>query len=128
MAVRLVATAPYRFSQTNKFSVPPEAITNTAYVLGEEKFTDQWHLKATTRTPVREVKFLAILVPYRAPEKQPEIVAFEGENVRGFRVGKTEVGAWWGTGESGKIALGDASGEGRLLVKDGEQGSQAVAR
>ena len=128
MAVRLVATAPYGFSQTNKFSVPPEAITNTAYVLGEEKFTDQWHLKATTRTPVREVKFLAILVPYRASEKQPEIVALQGEGMRGFRVGRTEVGAWWGAGESGKIAMGDASGEGRLLVKDGEQGSQAVAR
>ena len=99
LAVRLVAGSPLRFEQKSGFPVPPEPITNTAYVLGKEEFAEQWHLSARTASPAREMKFLAVLVPYRASEKPPEIVATRKGDAVGFRIGATEVSAGWGAGD-----------------------------
>ena len=73
LAVRVIASAPLEFSQASKFPVQPEAANNTAYVLGTPSFPDQWHLKATTSRPSREMRFLAVLAPYRAGEPEPAI-------------------------------------------------------
>jgi hypothetical protein len=86
LAVRLVASVPLRFSQTGKFPIEPEAANNTAYVLGTPSFPDQWHLKATTERPAGEMRFLAILVPYRAGEPAPLIES----SPTGFRMGSFE--------------------------------------
>lgn len=122
VAVRLVASVPFRFSQTNKFAIPPEAASNTAYILGKASFADQWHLRATTETPEDEIKFLAVFVPYRDSEPQPKIEVLRGESTIGFRVDGADVAAWWGDGSQGKISAGGVKGEGRLVVDVKEPG------
>ena len=99
VAVRLVAGAPLRFEQRSGFPIPPEPITNTAYVLGKEEFAEQRHLAATTQSPAREMKFIAVMVPYRASERAPEIVVSRSAKSVVFRVGATEVSAGWATGD-----------------------------
>ena len=125
VAVRLVASAPFRFSQTSKFTIEPEAASNTAYILGKASFADQWHLKATTDTPGDEVKFLAILVPYRESEPEPKIELLQGDGTIGFRVAGTDVAAWWGAGSRGKISAAGVTGDGRMVVNATEPGKAA---
>ena len=72
LAVRLVSSVPLRFSQRTGFPIKPEFAENTAYV-DSAKFPDHWHLTASTQTPAREVKFRAVLVPYRTSEPPPVI-------------------------------------------------------
>jgi hypothetical protein len=122
LTVRLVASVPCRFSQTDRFPIAPEPATNTAYILNKADFTNQWHLKATTGTPAREVKFLAVMAPYRASEPQPEIVPFQEAGAKGFRVAGTEVAAWWGDGHRGKISAGGLTGDGRFVLRVTEDG------
>ena len=122
LAVRLIASAPYRFSQTDQFPIAPEPITNTAYVLTKDVLVNQWHLKATTAKSAQEMKFLAVMVPYRASEPQPGIVPFQEAGTSGFRVAGTEVAAWWGNGSHGKISAGGLTGEGRFVLKVTEDG------
>ncbi len=124
-AVRLAASAPFHFSQTNEFTVKPEAASNTAYILGKASFDNQWHLRATTNDATDEVKFLAVLVPYREGEPAPEIELVRGEESLGFRVAGTEAAAWWGKGSQGRISAGDITGEGRLVVNTNEAGQAA---
>ena len=126
LAVRLVATVPYGFSQTDKFPIAPERATNTAYILVDKPFVNQWHLKATTAKPVREVKFLAVMAPYRASEPIPDITPLEGASVAGFRVAGTEVAAWWGEGIRGKISSGTLSGDGRFVLRVTEDGKAST--
>ena len=130
VAVRLIATVPYRFSQSDRFPIPPEEPDSTAYIMSKDTYPDQWHFNAATEKPSAEVKFLAILVPYRAGEAEPDIVPIAGGDVKGFRVGGAKVAAWWGGGAQGKIAAGDLAGEGRLVMKVNENGraSTIVAR
>jgi hypothetical protein len=122
LAVRLVSTVPYHFSQTDQFPIAPEPATNTAYILTKDIFSNQWHLKATTANPTAEVKFLALMVPYRASEPQPEIVPFQATGATGFRVAGVEVAAWWGDGYRGKISAGGLTGQGRFVLKVTEDG------
>jgi hypothetical protein len=122
VAVRLVASTPFQFSQTNKFTIAPEAASNTAYILGKASFADQWHLKATTDKPSDEVKFLAILVPYRESEPEPKIELLQGDGTIGFRVAGTDVAAWWGAGSRGKISAAGVTGDGRMVVNATEPG------
>jgi hypothetical protein len=130
VAVKLIATVPYRFSQSDRFPIPPEEPDSTAYIMSKDTYPDQWRFNAATEKPSSEVKFLAILVPYRVGEAAPEIVPIGGADVKGFRVGGAEVVAWWGGGAQGKIAAVDLAGEGRLVVKVNEngRGSTIVAR
>jgi hypothetical protein len=102
--VRLAATVPFEVSQQGGFPVAPEAPMNTAYVLAGEKFTDQWHVRASTRVPAAEVKFLAVLVPYRASEPEPRIERIDRGGRAGFRVADSEVSAPWGKGR-GPLAI-----------------------
>jgi len=126
LAVRLISTAPYEFSQRTGFPVPPELPANTAYLTAEKerqaRFPDQWHLAARTQAPASEIKFLAVMVPYRATESEPVIAPLQSARARGFRVAGTEVAAWWGTGNRGAISLEGLSGSGRLVIKFAEQG------
>ena len=122
MAVRVIATSPLRFSQTSKFTVAPEAADNTAYVSAGEKFSDQWHFKASTEIPAGQAKFLAILVPYRESEPEPRIVRIGSGESAGFRVGDTEVLAWWGLGGSGKMGYKQGDTEARMMIKAGRSG------
>ncbi len=108
-AVRLISTAPLRFSQFGGFPVPPEERAAGS--------PDQWHLTARTTAPRSEIKFLAVLVPYRAGESEPRITRLEGDRSAGFRIGDVEVAAWWGDGLSGSIAAGRLQGSGRLLIR-----------
>lgn len=122
LAVRLAATAPYRFAQSDAFPVKPEIATNTAYVLGEESFVNQWHLTAATDRPAQEIKILAVMAPYRTSEQPPNITPLQGDQAIGFRIGATQVAAWWGAGSHGKIAAGGLTGEGRFVLKVTENG------
>lgn len=131
LVARLAASVPYSFSQKTGFPVPPEVAENTAYIEAEKerkaRFPDQWHLAARTHEPAREVKFLAVMVPYRASEREPEITPLESCGARGFRVAGVEVAAWWGAGERGSISLGALSGSGRLILKVPEQGRPMIS-
>jgi hypothetical protein len=130
VAVRLIATAPAEFSQSDRFPIPMEKPDAAAFIMSKEAYPNQWRFNAATQKPATEVKFLAVLVPYRAQEAQPDIVPIASADVRGFRIGDVVVAAWWGEGVQGKIAAGDLSGEGRLVVKVNENGqvSTIVAR
>ncbi len=131
LAVRLVASVPFAFSQHTGFPAPPEVAENTAYIEAEKerkaRFPDQWHLSARTQEPAGEIKFLAVMVPYRASESEPEIALLESSSARGFRVGGVEVAAWWGAGERGPITLGRLTGSGRLVLKVPEQDRTIVS-
>ncbi len=124
--VRLMATAPCRFKQETGFPIEPEFAANTAYVLGKESFANQSHLKATTEVPVQEMKFLAVFVPHRSSEIPPGIIATKSENLAGFRIAGTEVAAWWGAGQQGRLRLGDIAGEGRLILATSENGKTST--
>lgn len=128
LAVRLIASVPYNFSQRTGFPIKPEFAANTAYILGKESFADQWHLRATTVRPAAEVKFLAVMVPYRASEPPPAIEPLPTGT--GFRAGETEVAVWWGDGASGSIQAGSLTGDGRLIVRcrNGNQSETATAK
>ena len=104
LAVRLAATVPFELSQQGGFPVAPEAATDRPYLLAGEKFTDQWHLRASTRAPAAEVKFLAVLVPYRASEPEPRIERIDRDGSVGFRVADSEVSAPWSKGR-GPLAI-----------------------
>jgi hypothetical protein len=126
MVVRIAASIPVKFGQRGGFPIKPEFAANTAYILGEESFKDQWHLNATTTQPSDKVKFLAVLVPYRASEPQPEIVSLNEASSVGFRVGDTSVAAWWGDGPRGQVSAGGLTGNGRLVLKVSENGTAST--
>ncbi|MCX6621520.1 MAG: heparinase II/III family protein, partial [Acidobacteria bacterium] len=126
LAVRVVASVPLRFSQTGRFPIQPEFASNTAYVLGKAGFPDQWHLTATTGQPSAEMKFLAVLVPYRASEPAPEITPVQTQGHTGFRVGETEVTAWWGPGTAGP--LGETGSRLEVHVREDGRLSTAIVR
>ena len=122
LAVRLVSTEPFSFSQSRGFPVPPEPVEDTAFP--DPPNETQWHLKAHTEGGAREVRFLALFVPYRASEPPPAITVPESSTARGFRVGDFEVATWWGPGNKGEISLDGLKGNGRLVVgihRDNEQ-------
>ncbi len=109
LAVRLLASVPLKFTQFGGFPVKPEERA--------AGWPDQWHLTARTTVPAAEVKFLAALVPYRESESAPEIAVVVGPRGAGFRVGDTQIAAWWGSGAEGAIRLEGLSGEGRLVIR-----------
>jgi len=109
LAVKLLATVPFEFTQFGGFPVKPEERAAGS--------PDQWHLSARTTSRAAEVKFLAALVPYREGEVAPEITALAGPQGAGFRVGDTRIAAWWGSGEKGAIRLEELSGDGRLVIR-----------
>jgi len=121
LVVRVIASGPVRFSQTDQFSVLPVRgdTPDTAETEEQRKarFPDQWHLMAKTQEPAREARFLAVMVPYRESEKEPVIELLEGDGVRGFSVDGARIAAWWGAGERGNIRLKGLSGEGRTVVE-----------
>jgi hypothetical protein len=121
LVMRVIASGPVRFSQTDQFSVLPVRgdTPDTAETEEQRKarFPDQWHLTAKTQEPAREARFLAVMVPYRESEKEPVIELLEGPDVRGFSVDGARIAAWWGAGERGSIQLKDLSGEGRTVVQ-----------
>jgi hypothetical protein len=116
--VRLRSSIPAKFSQTGAFPVRPDERASG--------FPDQWHLTARTAAPRAEVKFVAVLVPYRAGEAMPNIEPIEGSRAAGFRVGRSQVAAWWGDGETGPIQAGEVRGEGRLAVRTPAAGDQVI--
>ncbi len=113
LAVRLLASEPIEFSQSDKFSVPPGERAKGS--------PPQWHLTAHTTSDAEETKFLAIMTPYREGESPPTIEVVDGENTIGFRVDGTTVAAWWGPGKQGPIGTEGVSGLGRLLVDAGHR-------
>jgi hypothetical protein len=117
-----VATVPYKFEQCTGFPIQPEVAANTAYVLGSENFANQSHLKATAGAAVEEMKFLAVLIPYRSSESRPEVATIHSGNTIGFRVAGTEILAWWGSGRQGNISTSNGDSIGRLYLKTTENG------
>jgi hypothetical protein len=114
LAVRLVSTSPLEYSQFGGFPVKPEERAAGS--------PDQWHFAAHTAAPAAEVKFLAVLVPYREGEAEPKIEGFSSPNATGFRVGDAEVAAWWGNGIRGAFRAGGLGAEGRLIVRAKDRG------
>ena len=107
--VYIVAESPLDFAQTSKFTVAPE-----------ERFSgapEQFHFSAETVDARPEMRFLAVLVPYRRGETPPIVEPFEGPSVRGFHVGGDSVEAWWGPGQDG--ILGGASTPARMRLESG---------
>jgi len=120
LAVQLMATQPFTLSQFDGFPVPPRGRAAGS--------PPQWHLAAHTTNKTDRVKFLAVLVPYRADEAAPEIKRVTRENTAGFQVGPTRVAAWWGPGSEGEVAVGGLKRRGRLVVQasDGAQTQTVV--
>ncbi len=130
VAVRLVSSVPYRFSQSTGFPIKPEYAANTAYVLGRESFTDQSHLSAISKQSARELKYLAVFVPYHASEPAPEISVVKSGNYVGYRVSGVEIRAWWGSGAQGPLKAGGTAGTGRFIISTSEEdkGQGVVAK
>jgi hypothetical protein len=126
LAIRLVATEPVRFSQRDWFTVPPELDEATARTASEaerkQRFPNQWRLNAHTGKPVQEIKFIAVMVPYRASEAQPAITVEKSSDAVVFKVADTVVAAWMGAGAQGKLAVSGLAAKGRLVVRVGEGG------
>jgi len=118
-AVRLLATRPFKVSQTDRFSLPP----GNRY----EGAAKQWHLTASSTELAEEIKFLAVLVPYREGEPEPRIEILQEGDSAGFQIGNTSIAAWWGEGPSGPIKVKEISGQGRLIVQTGEGSARQTA-
>ena len=114
LLVKVLSTQPFEFSQTGLFPIRPEERRSEA--------ANQWHLAARGQSPTREVKFLAVMVPYRASESEPEIATSRTGESAGFRVGGTDVVVWWGAGEQGPVQIADWQGEARMAVRMTEAG------
>jgi len=56
LKVQFLLPGKLNFSQTDTFNVRPEG----------ENLPDQWHLTARTASPVAEIKYITVLIPYRA--------------------------------------------------------------
>jgi hypothetical protein len=134
LVVRLVATEPLGYSQRDWFAVPPELNEATARTASEaarkERFPNQWHLSARTGKPARDIKFVAVMVPYRASESEPEIVVQKNGDTVSFKLADTVVAAWMGAGTQGKLDAAGIAESGRLAVRVTEDGrtDSAVAR
>jgi hypothetical protein len=126
LVVRLIATEPFRFSQRDWFPVQPEldeATARTASLAARrERFANQWHLNARTGKPAREVKFVAVMTPYRLSEAEPEIALEKTGDTAVFKVADSAVAAWIGAGEQGALAGGGIDAKGRLAVRVTEGG------
>ena len=112
----------------------PELDEATARTASEaarkQRFPNQWHLDAHTGKPVREIKFLAVAVPYRASEGEPAIALEKVGDMVVCKVGDTTVAAWMGTGTQGKLTVSGLAAKGRLVVRVTEDGrmDSAVAQ
>ena len=107
--VKIISNQPLRFSQTDKFSIPPSERNEGA--------ANQWHLSVGTTRKAAEVKFLALAVPFRNTESVPRIELVEEDSWRGFSVNGEKITAWWGQGETSledsvrvKVDLGENAG------------------
>ena len=116
LAVRLFCDQPFWFSQQTGFPIRPERAENTAYQDIDTQFADQSHLRAHTHSPAAEIKFLAVMVPYRASEAVPEIRPFRSQHLRGCRIGDIHIGAWWGAGETGKVEMEGVTEDCRMAL------------
>jgi len=127
LVVRLVATEPLRYSQRDWFPVAPEldeATARTASLAARrERYANQWHLNARTGKPAQEIKFAAVMVPYRASEAEPQIAAEKFGDSVVFTVAGTTVAAWMGAGPQGALAGRGIAAKGRLAVRAGEGGT-----
>ena len=130
LAVRLFCDQPLGFSQQTGFPIQPERAENTAYQDLDTQFADQSHLSAQTHAPAAEVKFLAVMVPYRASESAPVIQPFRSRRLMGCQVGEVRVGAWWSAGDRGEIEMEGVAEECRMLVlfREGGQTRTVVCR
>jgi hypothetical protein len=74
--------------------------------------------------------FLAVMVPYRASEPQPDITPIRSDSAIGFRIGETAVAAWQGRGATGMIRAGELAGNGRMVIRIAENGkaTQVVSK
>ncbi len=126
LVVRLIATEPFRFSQRDWFPVPPELDEATArtasLVARRERYANQWHLNARTGKPAREIKFVAVMVPYRASEAEPAIAVEKSGDAVVFKVADSVVAAWLGAGAQGALTGGGIEAKGRLAVRFSEGG------
>ncbi len=61
LTVRLLRPQGLRFSQTDKFTAPPEVVMEGA----GSPMPDQWHLTATTTSPAASQHFVTVLLPHR---------------------------------------------------------------
>ena len=69
LSVRFLAPQGLSFSQTDQFTVPPEA----------PNMPNQWHLAASTREPALRQRFLTVLLPHREGAAPPEVRSAEVE-------------------------------------------------
>jgi hypothetical protein len=122
LAVRLFCNRPFWFSQQTGFPIQPERAENTAYQDLDTQFADQSHLGAHTHAPAGEIKFLAVMVPYRAWEAAPEIQPFRSRRLVGCKIGDTRVAAWWEEGETGRVEMEGLSEDCRMALLLSENG------
>ncbi len=94
--VRLLCSEPVVFDQTDQFNLPPEERFQGA--------ANQWHFSAGTQNNAAEVKYFAVMVPFKASEGPPRVEVVQEEDWRGFEINGERVLAWWGEGETGKGA------------------------
>ena len=114
--IYLVSSSKGRFSQTDKFLVDP----------GDRRRegASQWHLNVQTRKPTSEVRYLALMVPYREGQAPLEVTPIALQDLRGFQVGEDRVLAWWGEGESGIHPEIGGAESARLFVSLGADASR----
>lgn len=121
LLVRLVGTQPFRFIQRNWFPVPPELNEATARTATDterqQRYPNQWHLTAQTTVSAPEIKFFAVMVPYRATDPEPAVTIQRSGDIVLVKIAGTEAVAWMGAGSEGKLPLPNLSAQGRLAVR-----------
>ncbi len=100
MVVRLLEPVGLTFSQTDRFTVPPE-----------DRSPNQWHLCASTRASQPTAVFLAVLMPHRAGEESrlPRIIRQEGDGALGVALiwpdGRRDLVGFRRPGRAGTVRL-----------------------
>ncbi len=67
LQVRFLVPQGLQFTQTDQFTVPPEA----------DNLPNQWHLTASTTAPAARQRFLTVLLPYREGQRPASVQARE---------------------------------------------------
>ncbi len=101
MVVRFLDPGGLAFTQTDRFTVPPE-----------DGRPNQWHLTASTRSAHAATVFLTVLMPHRAGEAGglPRVARVEGEGALGVVLswpdGRRDLVGFRRPGRTGTVRLG----------------------
>jgi len=115
MNVHLLLPDKVDFTQTDKYDPEPESTKG--------RWSNTWHLTASTVAPARSTRFLAVLMPHRLGKEDalPEVELLSGQGAVGVRLtspdGAQDVVGFRVSGEATTVTCGGIESTGRVFAR-----------